>query len=224
MLTDFFSLLYPNLCAGCGRNLVKSEIAICTKCKYDFDYTKFQSLKDNDVTRIFMGRIIIRDGFSLMAFHKSSVVQNVLHEIKYKSNKEAGIELGRMIGTKLSAYSPQYDVIIPVPLHPKKLKQRGYNQAELLAEGISEKLSVPVDTSAFIRTNFTETQTKKGREDRWDNVEEVFQLKKPDNLIEQNVLLVDDVITTGATIDACGTVLLRGPLKSLSVASVACVF
>ena len=224
MFSDFFSLLYPNLCCACGDKLLKSEKAICLKCKYEFPYLGLTHLKDNSVTKVFWGRVPLEYGISLIAFNKGHKIQNVLHEIKYNNHTTAAEELGEMIGEIINSFSvSDVDFLIPVPLHPKKLKTRGYNQAELIANGISLSTQIPVLTNTVIRNAYTETQTKKRRMERWDNVAAVFELNSQNNLTDKHVLIVDDVLTTGATLEACANVILKAGIKKLSIATVACV-
>ena len=222
MLSDFFSLFYPNLCCGCQKSLMKSEVAICTECRYEFAYSKFQDLENNQVAKVFWGRMPVFQAHSLIEFGKGHRIQTVLHSLKYQGNTVAGVELGKMLGQSLIDMGAQIDVIVPVPLHPKRRKERGYNQSDYIAQGISEAIQKPIELKAIERIQYSSTQTNKGRMDRWDNVESIFKLKPNDLLLEQKVLLVDDVLTTGATMEACGQAILKGPCKSLSVATVAC--
>jgi len=224
MFLDFFSLLYPNICAGCGNNLRRSERAICTVCRFEFPYIKLINSKDNAVTKVFHGRLPIESGYSLISFEKGQRIQNVLHELKYNGNKKVGEELGRMLGGTIKDLGDEIpDTIIPVPLHPKKLKKRGFNQAEIIANGIATVLERPVETSVIKRKTFTNTQTNKSRVDRWSNVEDVFELSKADRVSDKHVLIIDDVLTTGATLEACAATLLKSSVKKISIATAACV-
>ena len=224
MLTDFFSLLFPNICAGCGANLRKGERAICTECRYAFPYIRIQDPKDNAVTKVFWGRLPIENGYSLIDFNKGERIQNILHALKYQSNKQVGEELGKMLGGKINELGESIpDLIIPVPLHPKKLKKRGYNQAEIIASGISSVINRPVETKIISRKTYTNTQTNKSRGDRWSNVETVFELAKPEALASKHVLIIDDVLTTGATLEACCRTLLGSQVEKISVGTAACV-
>lgn len=153
-------------------------------------------------------------------FTKDSLMQKLIHQFKYKGNKELGLQMGRMMGEKLKQSERFYaDALIPLPLFPAKEKRRGYNQAAVLCEGIAEIMKLPVIKNAVIRPQHTETQTKKGRIERWKNIEGKFLLSRPELLRNKSLLLVDDVITTGATIEACGMEILKAGKIKLSVAA-----
>lgn len=203
--------------------MTRTEQTICTACRYDLPYAKFHSVEDNPVTKTFWGRLNLKQGYTLLEYSKESIVQDLLHELKYSSNKYVGIELGKLMGQEMKDLNLSYDVLVPVPLHPRKKKERGYNQAEIICEGIQQICDTPIETDVLIRKQYTKTQTAKGRSDRWDNVEQVFGIKSPEKVLAMNVLLVDDVITTGATLEACGSHLQKTSIQSLSVASIACV-
>jgi ComF family protein len=175
------------------------------------------------VKHIFTGRLRLEQAFSLLYFSKDSITQAIIHRFKYKGEKALGLYMGEMMGRAMAIHPHHttYDAIIPLPLNEKKRQQRGYNQAALLAQGISQVLQTPVNTAAVIRTKYTSTQTKKNRLQRWMNVEHVFDLTEANALAHQKVLLVDDVITTGATMEAMGQVLLRVPGLQLSLCSLA---
>jgi ComF family protein len=216
-------LIYPRYCAACGNTLLRNEEILCLNCYVDLPKTGFHSYDDNDVARLFWGRIPVRNATAFIFFNKDSHYKNILHEIKYMNQQHVGFEMGRLFGLELR-FSPfaQADVIVPVPLHRKKMRQRGYNQSELIARGLSEVLHIPVATDLVVRTSQTPTQTRKTRYERWENVRDKFQTLNPHNLVNKHVLLVDDVITTGATIEACATAILAVDNVSLSVASLAC--
>lgn len=223
MLKDFLALIYPRVCAACGKTLFKNENCICTYCSYHLPKTNFHKQDNNPVEKIFWGRTIIFSGASLYRFGKGEKVQQLIHKLKYKGVKEIGVELGKMYGTELkkSEKFAGVDVIIPVPLHKNKQKRRGYNQSEFFAQGLSESMSVYTDFKTLYRAHESQTQTKKSRFNRWKNVESIFQLNNPDSLKNKHVLLVDDVITTGATLEACAQTLLQVPDVKVSVATIA---
>lgn len=207
MFADFFNLIFPKLCAACGNTLFKQEYIICTFCQFNLPKTNFHLHQDNDVCRIFWGRIQIEMAAAFYKFSKKSKVQHLLYQLKYKGNKEVGELVGALYGYELKK-APLYegiDVIIPVPLHPKKKKIRGYNQSECIAKGLSKTMNVELDTTSVYRKVYTQTQTKKTRYDRWENVNSIFGINHPEKLKNKKVLIVDDVITTGATIEACAT-------------------
>jgi len=219
------SLLYyffPHCCAGCGSDLLNKESELCLHCLHDLPHTHFEKYGGNPVEKMFRGRINIEYGSASFYFSKDSPVQHILHQLKYKGNLKLGIQSGRIMGTLIKqAARTMPDVLVPLPLYPKKEKQRGYNQSILLCKGIAEVLALPVIDKAVIRPHHTETQTKKGRIDRWLNMEGKFLLKHPSMIKNKHVLLVDDVITTGATLEACGEEILKAEGALLSVASFA---
>jgi len=223
MLSDFFSLFYPKLCAGCRKTLLKSERAICLECQYEFASIPITQKDNNPIAKIFWGRVPLNFAVSTIAFNKGHRIQKVLHAIKYEGNQNAAHEMGQLLGFQLKTLNVEADVIIPLPLHTRRQKLRGYNQSELIAEGTAEVLRIPVENNAVKRLSFESSQTGKNREDRWENVATVFKLKSPDLLVEQKILLIDDVLTTGATLEACARTLLDGPVKSVGVATLACV-
>jgi ComF family protein len=180
-------------------------------------------MADNPLERLFWGRMDVKAVTSLLYFTKSGVTQQLLHKLKYKGMQQVGIKLGNILGEELKG-SERYaglDLIIPVPLHPKKEHSRGYNQSMLIARGLAEALKVPTNGQLLVRPQFTETQTRKGRFERWENVSEAFVCPQPALLQNKKVLLVDDVLTTGATLEACGQV-LQAAGAQLWMATLAC--
>lgn len=221
-LAPVFNLFYPHTCIGCGSDVIEKDNFLCLECLNDLPRTHFAMHKNNPVEKKFWGRLALASAMSEFYFAKGSMVQNMIHEFKYRGNKEAGFFLGTMMGNSLSNSNRfPIDALIPLPLFEKKEKMRGFNQSEILCLGIAEVLGKPVIKNNVIRKIFTETQTKKHRVERWKNVEEIFFIKNPEELEGKHLLLVDDVITTGATIDACGTEILKIKNVVLSVASLA---
>jgi ComF family protein len=220
---DFIALIFPQLCQACGNSLVAGEDMICFSCIYDLPYTNFHQIPDNVVARQFWGRIDLKLAYVLLYFNKGGKVQSMMHRFKYKNMPRIGNRLGEIAGKQL-AVTPAYqtiDVIIPVPLHPRKLKQRGYNQSAQFAEGLAEKMGISVDTESLVRLRYTQTQTKRSRFSRFQNMQQVFGIKYPERLAGKHVLLVDDIITTGSTLEACGLELLNVPGLTLSIAAIA---
>ncbi len=172
---------------------------------------------------MFWGRIAIAAGTSEFYFSKRSIVQNLIHELKYKGNRKAGIYLGNLMGNGLlkSNRFLDVDLLVPLPLFAKKEFKRGYNQAMVLCEGIAEVMNLSILNKNVIRIVHTETQTKKGRTERWENVEKSFTVKDPAALAGKHILLIDDVITTGATMEACGAEILKANNTRLSIATLA---
>ncbi len=211
ILNSLLGLFYPDYCVGCGEPLVSGEHYICTNCVADLPYTYFNDSRKNLVNELFWGRITKLDrSYSLCYFKKKSSLQKLLHSLKYKNRPEVGQELGIFLANELKKVDlTDFDILLPVPLHPKKEKKRGYNQSTKIAEGIAQVISKPIDTRSVVRRVFTETQTKKGKIERWENVKDIFQVKKPQKLTGKHILIVDDVITTGATIEALASVIER---------------
>jgi ComF family protein len=220
---DFIALIFPELCQACSGNLVNGEDVICMNCVYDLPYTQFQHQPDNVVAKQLWGRINLQSVYVLLYFTKGGKVQNMMHQFKYKNMPRIGNRLGNIAGKQLANADrfKDIDFIIPVPLHPRKLKQRGYNQSAQFAEGLAEKMKAQIDFGNLIRLKHTDTQTKKSRFSRYENMREVFTVLYPERLAGKHILLVDDIITTGATLEACGLELLKIPGLTLSVGAIA---
>lgn len=224
LLENIVSLLYPEVCAACGNVLFRQENTICTKCHYLLPKTGYENQADNPLAQIFWGRAAFHAVTACFFFSKKGKIQHLVHELKYKKNREAGYFLGREMG-KILVGSPLFndvDFIVPTPLHPKRQHQRGYNQSEILAQGINQVMHQKISTTHLLRTVNTATQTKKSREERYENMKNTFILKNTIELEGKHVLLVDDVITTGATLEACGKILLEIPNIKVSVVAAAC--
>jgi ComF family protein len=202
--------------------LFRGEIVLCLKCLADLPRTGFHQDPENEVAQMFWGRIPLNQVSSFIYFAKGSRYQHILHELKYNGQKRIGIEMGRMFGNELkNTPFSGVDLIHPVPLHHKKQKKRGYNQSELIASGLAEILHLPVATTFISRKDDTLSQTRKSRYERWENVQHIFRCENPDAIRNKHILLVDDVITTGATIEACVSSILGCEGVTVSVASLA---
>lgn len=220
---DFLNLFYPRLCEACGNYLFKNEETLCTRCLFHLPKTDFHLNKNNPVSILFWGRVPINCAASYYTFSKGSQFQKLIHKLKYHNKKEIGIVLGKHFGESLkkSDYFKDIDVIIPVPLHPKKEKIRGYNQANLVAVGLGKSMQKTVDLNNLIRKIHTESQTKKSKLERWENVDNIFEIVEPSSLINKHILLVDDVVTTGSTLESCAHALLKAEGAKVSIATLA---
>lgn len=220
---DLIALIFPELCQACGSSLVSGEKVICVNCAYDLPFTNFHHQPDNIVARQLWGRMDLQGADAMLYFAKGGKVQNMMHQFKYKNMPRIGNRLGQIAGKQLASAEryQNIDVIIPVPLHPRKLKQRGYNQSERFAEGIAEKMNAAIDVGNLVRLRHTDTQTKKSRFSRYENMKDVFGVLYPERLEGKHVLLVDDIITTGSTLEACGLQLLKIPGLKLSIGAIA---
>ena len=213
-------LLFPHICSGCGSDLLGEDSMLCLHCIGAMPETNFELHPNNPVEKNFWGRLPLAGATAQFYFTRESLMQHLMHQFKYKGNKELGLQFGRIMGDQLQrSYRFKVDALIPLPLFPAKEKRRGYNQATILCKGMSENMQVPVLEDVIIRPQHTETQTKKGRVERWKNMEGKFVLVKPDAICNKHLLLVDDVVTTGATLEACGNELLKAENVRLSIAS-----
>ena len=222
-LADFVSLLFPQLCPACGESLVAGEHIICTDCRFTLPFTNFHLQPDNIVARQFWGKVDLQAAYALYYFAKGGKIQNLMHHFKYKGMQQIGVILANIAGEQLvkNAVFNSVDVIIPVPLHKKRLKERGYNQSTCFANGLAQKLDAVVDDGNLVRIKSTETQTHKSRFSRFENMLEVFSILHPEKLKGKHVLLVDDVVTTGSTLEACSLQLLKIEGLKLSIATIA---
>lgn len=222
MIRDFINLVMPLLCPICGRVLVRQERVICTVCLWDLPRTRYASYTDNPVARLFWGRVYIENATALFQYEKGSRFQQLIHELKYRDRQDVGREMGRLLGNELKGTPfASADLILPVPLHRKKRRKRGYNQCDPIAEGISDRLGIPWQPDCLIRQSATLTQTSRSRADRWSNVEGIFAVNHNAKLTGKHVILVDDVVTTGATLDACASAILSGGDIRVSIVTLA---
>ena len=220
---DFISLLFPRLCFACGTHLLRNENLICTQCYISIPRTNYHLMENNPVEQLFWGRCQITKAAAFSFYNKGSRIRKLIHNLKYKGVREIGDELGKIYGQSLksSGFLSGIDVIIPVPLHPSKKRKRGFNQSERISKGISEISGLPVDTEALVRIGKSDTQTKRSRYERWMNVEDIFEVTDIEMIEGKHILLVDDVITTGSTLDACAGELLKIENVRVSVVALA---
>lgn len=223
-LDSILNLFYPRVCSACGEPLLKGEETVCLKCRHTLPKTGYELNPDNPLAQMFHGRVRFHAVTACFFFAKSGKVQHLIHELKYKGNKEAGVFLGRQIGETIKE-APLFqgiDFLIPVPLHPKREKQRGYNQSLMIAQGIHEVTGIPMGDKFLVRAVHTATQTKKSAEERYQNVKDIFEVRFANELENKHLLLIDDVLTTGATLEACAHQLEAITGVTLSAATAAC--
>jgi ComF family protein len=204
IINDFVSLIYPRKCEACGNVILKHETFICSFCYVNLPRSNYHKFIDNELHRTFAGRLPTQENMAFYLFEKSGKVQRLLHHIKYENQKELAEFLGISYAQELLKDKPSliFDFIVPIPLHENKLKNRGFNQSEYFAKGLSCGLQVPINIRGLSRIVESSTQTRKRKFQRWENVEGIFQLTDKEIFRNKHILLVDDVVTTGATIEA----------------------
>lgn len=220
---DFLSLIYPNVCYKCDVALVEGEEKICLRCYRDFPLSKYHLTEPNPLVQMCSGNVKVVGAFCYMKFNKQGIAQLMLHELKYKGNTSMGLVLGQWFARYIQAElkDAEIDVIIPVPLHKAKQRKRGYNQSEILARGMNKATGISIVNESLIRTKNVSTQTKKGKVERWQNVDELYAVVNPEVLEGKKVLLLDDVITTGATIAAAAEVLAESGVDKIYLGCIA---
>ncbi|MEI8109810.1 MAG: phosphoribosyltransferase family protein [Chitinophagia bacterium] len=222
-LLSLSHLLYPHYCEGCYTDLLNSEILLCALCENSLPQTNFWNIPNNAVEKIFRHRLSIEAAAAAYFFTNDSLLQYLIMQLKYRNMPEAGKWLGNRLGKFLQNTErfTSIDCIVPLPLHPKKEFIRGYNQALVIANGVAESFHKPVIPNALIRNQFTKTQTRENRLNRWNNMQGVFSITEPNLIRGKHCLLVDDVITTGATLEACGNLIVSVEGCKLSIATAA---
>ncbi len=223
---NLLSFFYPKSCVSCNNALQQNEKQLCLNCMLHLPETNYHLYIENPLKNIFSGRVRVENVASLLFYKKENQVQKILHSLKYKGNKYLGEYLGIYYGEKLIQQKEyqNIDLIIPIPLHEKKLKLRGYNQSEWIAKGLSKGMNLPYNANLLIRTEYTGTQTKKSRFNRWENVRDVFELTDIDLLKDKHILLCDDVLTTGATTEAAIQKIIEIENVKVSVVTLASVY
>jgi len=223
IVSSTLHLFYPHICTGCGSDLLEKDSLLCLKCIHNLPHTGFADLPNNPVEKYFWGRIPITAAYSQFYFSKEFLIQHLIHQLKYKDDTEIGFYLGEIMGKTLleSSRFSSVDALVPLPLYADKEHKRGYNQAAVICNGMSVTMNVPVLNGAVIRQHATETQTRKHRTERWENVKQSFKVVKEKELAGKHLLLVDDVVTTGATLEACANVILNATDAKLSIATLA---
>lgn len=215
-------MFFPKFCVVCNASLLGNEEIICTVCRHSLPLTGYHRSEGNPVEQLFWGRIPVQFATSLMYFDKGSAYRQLIHQLKYQGRKDIGIFLGKLLGTALkeSTIMP-VDYIIPVPLHRRKFRRRGFNQSEIIANGISQIMNIEVNNNILKREQYTKTQTNRKRYERWENVENVFNCKNKEMLKGKHIMLIDDVVTTGATLEAAANEILRINKVKLTIATLA---
>lgn len=225
IINDINYILLPKVCFGCNTQLYRGEHLLCTVCRNDLPITDYNFLEENPADRIFYGRIPVKKASSFLFFSQNGIVKQLLHHLKYKNQEQIGEFFGDWYGEilKQQGHLKEVDFIIPVPLHGKKLKKRGYNQVDLFGKRLAHHLDVPFLKDILIKTANTKTLTKKSRFNRWQSTKELYVVADMTLLTNKTILLIDDVITTGATIEASGSALLKVEGVKLFVATMAIV-
>jgi ComF family protein len=227
MLNTLFNSLrhifYPHCCLHCDTVYLNNSQILCISCLHNFPFANLENVKDNNIEKIFWGRLPLQHAFTLSYFTKGGMIQKLIHQLKYKGNLDAGILIGKLMGKAIenSSFYTGLDGVIALPLHPLKLAKRGFNQADIIAENIAEELKIVHFKNILKRNKNTSTQTAKNRAERLHNMLNVFDVIDFDTLQNKKVLLVDDILTTGATLEACGLKLLQINGLQLYIASAA---
>lgn len=220
---DVLDLVYPRICFCCQRETPTPGETTCLACRSSLAYTNFHQHKQNSFTERFLGRLPLYTGAAYYHYRKGSLVRKMIYQLKYHGKKEIGIEIGKAYGFELkeSQWYQDVDIILPVPLHKRRKRERGFNQSDMFAKGLSEAMEIPWSPEALIRTTYTDTQTRKDKFDRLENMTDVFAINNTKSLEGKHILLVDDVLTTGATLEFCGACLTAIPDARVSMATIA---
>jgi ComF family protein len=223
VIDDFISLLFPRVCYGCGDQLMRNENLICTGCYLNIPRTDFHNEKSNPLAQLFWGRCMVNKAAAFSYFNRGNIMRNLIHNLKYKGIREIGYELGSIYGRSLkrSGFTDDIDIIIPVPLHPSRQRVRGFNQSEIISQGIASATGIDVDTLSLVRKERSSSQTRRSRYERWENVRDIFTVTRTDMIKGRHLLLVDDVVTTGSTIESCVMELTAVEGVGISVAALA---
>ena len=219
-------IIYPRSCEACGESLLGGENLICIKCIIDLPQTNSHKESIESISNRFWGKIPVANTITYLKFTQKGKVQKMIHALKYRNKQELGVLLGKLYGTELKSveFEKKIDLLIGVPLHPTKLLQRGYNQADCIAEGLSVALGVSFETEAVKRITYTDSQTKKSRIERFQNVENIFEVVDAEKIKDKRIAIVDDVLTTGSTIESLASVLLNEGCKEISIVTIAAAY
>ena len=211
VLRDIASLFLPRTCLACGRVLLENESCICLACRYNMPLTNFSKHKDNPVKLLFENELPVESATAMFWFVGGTEWQSIIHNFKYYGRWFFAQKMGEMFGEELldSGEFEGVNLIIPIPLHYRRRLRRGYNQSEQLAIGIGRKMGVKCDFRSVCRRRFNDSQTSKSRGERWENVEEIFEVRRVEKLRGKHILLIDDVLTTGATMASCASTIVK---------------
>jgi len=223
MFQSIILLFFPKVCSGCNSFLLTNENVICTICRHDIPLTNHHLIEDNDAFKKFYGRIPVLHASALFYFHKKGIVQQLIHNLKYKGHEEIGTILGEWYAEELKTIDlfQTVDQIIPVPLHRRKFKERGYNQVTAFGEALSSSLNLDFNNSILVRNIYSKTQSKKNLLGRTEGIETIFDVSFTEKDHNKHFLLIDDVITTGSTLEACSRALLKIPGARISIVCMA---
>ncbi|HNB81529.1 MAG TPA: ComF family protein [Chitinophagaceae bacterium] len=224
ILRDVVSLFYPEICYGCGQSLLERNKTICFQCRHALVPTHYPESSDNPVFRRFLGRTHFQQAASVFYFHKESPIQYLLHALKYSGQTRLGYDLGTLMGNECAncSWISEADLLIPVPLAAKKQRQRGYNQSEYLTAGLANTLNLKWSSQVVIRSRYTQSQTRMNIEERMKNMQNAFAVTHPAMLKDKRIILIDDVMTTGATLESLANCILQYPVHSVSALTLAC--
>lgn len=219
---NFLDLFFPNLCVVCKQRLSEGEQHICTDCLLLLPKTNFHLQPDNRLEQFFAGRFPFQHIAAFAYFVKGGSIQHIIHELKYNRNPHIGRFIGELCGENIknSDFISSIDMLVPVPLHPKRQKERGYNQSLEICKGISHITGIPINSDTLLRKVNNPSQTKNARFERWKNVEDIFHVVTPETFANKHILLVDDIITTGSTLESCAKEILECINSKISIYSV----
>ena len=226
MFQSFIDLIFPRICAGCQQPLQLNEQQICTDCRFELPLTNSHLKVDEKLNNRFIGKVNLTHALSYLKFVKGGKVQSIMHELKYKGNQEVGEMLGRMYGSDLNenGFCNEFDLILPVPLHANRLITRGYNQSDSIAKGLSESLKIQWRNDVLKRGIETKSQINKSRLERYENMKDVFFVDNVDGLSDKKIVIVDDTLTTGATLESCVLALNDIGVKNVSIIAIAAAY
>jgi ComF family protein len=223
MFKSLLNLFFPVICAGCNAALLSNENVICTACRHQIPMTSHHLIPENEAFNKFYGKLPVEFVATMCYFHKKGIVQEMIHKLKYKGHEEIGDAVGNWYAEDLKALDiiKNIDEIIPVPLHKKRLRSRGYNQVTAFGKALSESLSIPYNDQLLVRKIYSKTQTKKDRTGRATNSQSVFDVEFSENNHHKHYLIIDDVLTTGATLESCGRAIAKIPGAKISIVCMA---